>query len=62
MSKGILNCNRDRKDCPCFYEPLTGEWYINVRTLEWDKYENDWVYEKFYVSYCPYCGKHLGED
>lgn len=60
MSKGKTECGRE--DCPCYYEPLTDEWYISIQTSEWDEYDDDFVYERFYIEYCPYCGKHLGKN
>lgn len=42
-----------------YQDSLTGDWYIHHRTCEWDKYDDDYVYDKIYINYCPWCGKKL---
>jgi len=53
-------CDYNSKDCEIFQEPLTSEWYLDIETHEWDKYDDVYVHQKLYgVAYCPYCGRKL---
>lgn len=49
----------DLEEDRVFLDSLTNEWYLRLATNEWDKYEDDFVYIKEYISYCPYCGRKL---
>ena len=42
-----------------FIDPLTNEYYLDVLTSEWDSYDDDYVHQKIYISYCPFCGRKL---
>lgn len=59
MVKMCKYCDYDGYDCNIFYEPLTREWYLELRTDEWDSYNDDFVYMREYITYCPYCGRRL---
>lgn len=54
-------CDGDSIENIIFINPLTNEWYIRLQTNEWDEYGDDFIYLKEYISYCPYCGRKLGE-
>lgn len=50
-------CDYNSKYCEIFFEPLTKEWYL--RYSYWGGYNDDFVDDKIYISYCPYCGEDL---
>ena len=52
-------CDSASNECEIFFEPLTQEYFLNIQTSEWDTYNDDWVYQKEYISYCPWCGRDL---
>lgn len=52
-------CNPESNECEIFFEPLTHEYFLDIQTSEWDAYNDDWVYQKEYISYCPWCGRDL---
>ena len=54
-------CSCDSEDCCIFVDPLDNEWYLNHETGEWDEYNDDFVWDKIYIVYCPFCGRKLGE-
>ena len=43
-------CDYNSSDCAIFQNPLTGEW---------DIYEDEFVHDKIYINYCPFCGERL---
>lgn len=52
-------CDSASNECEIFFEPLTHEYFLDIQTSEWDTYNDDWVYQKEYISYCPWCGREL---
>lgn len=52
-------CDLTSNECEIFFEPLTHEYFLDIPTSEWDSYSDDWVYQKEYISYCPWCGRDL---
>lgn len=52
-------CNSTSNECEIFFEPLTHEYFLDIQTSEWDAYDDDWVHQKEYISYCPWCGRDL---
>lgn len=55
-------CDYDSDDNEIFIDPLTNEWYLDVETFEWDDYDDEYIHQKVYINYCPYCGRKLGEE
>lgn len=55
-------CDENSYECEIFVEPLTGEYYLNHQTSQWDYYDDDFVCDRIYISYCPYCGRKLGDN
>ena len=49
-------CDSASNECEIFFEPLTQEYFLDIQTSEWDTYNDDWVYQKEYISYCPWYG------
>ncbi len=54
-------CNPKSNECEVYFEPLTHEHFIDVKTFEWDYYYDDYVSQRVYISYCPWCGRKLDE-
>lgn len=52
-------CDSTSNECEIFFEPLTHEYFLDIPTSEWDSYSDDRVYQKEYISYCPWCGRDL---
>lgn len=53
-------CDYESGENEIFIEPLTNEYYLDVETLEWDEYLDDYIHMKVYgIAYCPYCGRKL---
>ena len=52
-------CDSASNEYEIFFEPLTQEYFLDIQTSEWDTYNDDWVYKKEYISYCPWCGRDL---
>ncbi len=52
-------CDYDSPDNQVFFEPLTGEWYLDIETSEWDDYIDGFVTQREYINYCPWCGRKL---
>lgn len=36
-----------------YQDSLTEDYYLSVCTDEWDNIDNDYVYEKIFINYCP---------
>ena len=45
--------------CNIYVDCLTRDYYLSIRTSEWDNVDDDYVYEKVYIDYCPWCGRRL---
>ena len=43
-----------------FIDPLDNQWYQEIETMEWDEYDDGFVHQKKYITYCPWCGRKLG--
>ena len=51
-------CDYNSSDCAIFQD-MVGEWYLDHQTGEWDIYEDEFVHDKIYINYCPFCGERL---
>ena len=54
-------CDYDSLDNQIYVDPLTNEYYLNIETYEWDEYDGGFIHQKEYITYCPWCGRKLGE-
>lgn len=54
-------CDYDSEDNRIFIDPLDEEYYMDIETSEWDEYDVGYVHQREYISYCPWCGRKLGE-
>ena len=52
-------CDYDSPDNRIYIDPLTNEYYLDIETSEWDEYDDEFVHQREYISYCPYCGRKL---
>jgi len=52
-------CDYNDDNCEIFQDGASSDWYLNVRTDTWDKYDDDWIYERVFINYCPFCGRDL---
>lgn len=55
-------CDSASNECEIFFDPLTHEYFLDIQTSEWDTYNDDWIYQKEYISYCPWCGRDLESE
>lgn len=53
------NCEYNSDECCIFQDGLTGDFYYYHRTSQWDSYDDDWVYDRIYLNFCPWCGREL---
>ena len=51
-------CDYNSNDCEIFQD-MVGDWYLNHETSEWDIYEGEFVHDRIYISYCPFCGERM---
>lgn len=64
IERGKKMCNRcdyDSPDNQIYIDLLTNEYYLDIETSEWDEYDDDFVHQREYIAYCPWCGRKLGE-
>lgn len=54
-------CDYDSPNNRIYVDPLTNEYYFDIETSKLDEYDNGFVHQREYVSYCPWCGRKLGE-
>ena len=54
------SCNGDYAEI--FYDEIAKEFYLNHETSQWDYYDDDFVCDRIYIKYCPFCGRKLGES
>lgn len=43
-------------------DPLTNEYYLDIETMTWDSYDDDFFHDKKYINYCPWCGRKLTKE
>ena len=55
-------CDPNSDTCCIYDDSLTGDFYLDIQTYEWDSYDDDFVHQIEYISYCPYCGRKLQES
>lgn len=55
-------CEGSSSEREIFIEPMSGDWYMDYRTSEWDNMNDDYIHDKIFISYCPYCGRKLEDD
>lgn len=61
-SKPCRFCDYNSDKNVIFVDPLTGEYYYNHRTYNFDPVDGEWIYQKIYIDYCPWCGRKLAGD
>ena len=44
-----------------YIDSLTNEYYLDIEISELDEYDDGFVYQREYISYCPWCGRKLEE-
>lgn len=54
-------CDYDSPDNQIYLDSLTNEYYLDIETSEWDEYDDGFGHQQEYISYCPWCGRKLGE-
>jgi len=55
-------CDYESEENEIFIDPLTDEHYLDIETGERDEYNDGYVHQKVYISYCPYCGRKLNDE
>lgn len=50
-------CNYESDDNQIFIDPLINEYYLDIETMIWDSYNEDFFHDKEYINYCPWCGR-----
>ena len=52
-------CDYDSVCNEIYQDGLTGDYYLDIETFEWDEYDDDYIHQRLYINYCPYCGRRL---
>ena len=52
-------CDYNSDECCIFVDTLDWNYYYDYQTSEWDDYEDGYIHDKIYISYCPWCGRDL---
>ena len=55
-------CNYESDDNQIFIDPLINEYYLDIETMIWDSYNEDFFHDKEYINYCPWCGRKLTNE
>lgn len=55
-------CDYNSNECCIFIDPLNRNYYLDIETSEWDEYDDEFVHQREYVNYCPWCGRKLKEE
>lgn len=54
-------CDGQSEECCVWTDTLDGTSYLDIVTSQWDKYDDDFVHHKEYISFCPFCGRRLAD-
>lgn len=52
-------CDGNSDECQIWIDPLDDEYYLDIETSEYDEYNDDYVHQREYINYCPFCGRKL---
>lgn len=55
-------CNYESDNNQIFIDPLINEYYLDIETMIWDSYNEDFFHDKEYINYCPWCGRKLTKE
>ena len=44
-------CDYESDDNRIFIDPLTNEYYLDIETMIWDSYNEDFFHDKEYINY-----------
>ena len=50
-------CDYNSPDNRIYVDSLTNEYYLDIEISEYDEYDDGFVYQREYISYCPWCGR-----
>ena len=53
-------CDYNSGGCTIFQD-MIGDWYLDHQTGEWDACKDEFVHDRIYINYCPFCGERLGK-
>ena len=54
------SCDYNSPNNQIYKEPMTNEWYMDIETFAWDYDDEDYIHQREYINYCPWCGRKLG--
>ena len=52
-------CDYNSNSNEIFQDGLTGDYYLDIQTSQWDEYSDDYIHDKLFINYCTYCGRKL---
>lgn len=55
------NCDINSNECCICIDPLSNDYYLDIETSEWDEYDDEFIHQREYINYCPWCGRKLKE-
>lgn len=56
---GCDYCSPEGDNCHVYKDYISGDFYMEVKTNNWDTCSNDYEYVKVYINCCPMCGRKL---
>ena len=71
LAEEYLERNEQDKTCMCnnyqnaeiygesIYKNDNGEWILEIKTSQWDYYNDEYIVESMFINYCPYWGRKL---
>lgn len=55
-------CDGNSYESCVWIDPLANKYFWDIETSEWDDYNDDFIYHREYINYCPYCGRKLNDQ
>lgn len=55
------SCDYDSAHCEIFWDDMTDSWFLDVATNEYDSCDGGFIHQRYYLNYCPQCGRKLPE-
>lgn len=54
-------CDPHLYDSDILYDYDSKSWYLDIETGEWNTYNDDFIHQRVWINYCPWCGRKLPE-
>lgn len=54
-------CDGESNENRIWLDAISGDYYLELETSNWDNYEDGFEVIKEFINYCPYCGQRLAD-